>query len=88
MSVQPDGNDADHLADGPVHELPPGRDPVTSERLASQPIAAHHVQPGHDDPLFGSSKTHDRADDLCRALGVTMTIGGKAGQDQRPEGGK
>ena len=45
-------------------------------------------KPGHEDPLFGSSKTHDRADDLCRALGGTMTIGGKAGQDQRPEGGK
>ncbi len=33
----PDGNDADHPADDPVHKLPLGRDPVTGARLASQP---------------------------------------------------
>ena len=33
----PDGNDADHLADDPIHKLLLGRDPVTGARLASQP---------------------------------------------------
>ena len=33
----PDGNDADHLAEDPIHKLLLGRDPVTGERLASQP---------------------------------------------------
>ena len=32
-----DGNDADHLADDPIHKLLLGRDPVTGARLASQP---------------------------------------------------
>ena len=33
----PDGNDADHLADDPIHKLLLGRDPVAGGRLASQP---------------------------------------------------
>ena len=33
----PDGNDANHLAEDPIHKLLLGRDPVTGERLASQP---------------------------------------------------
>ena len=33
----PDGNDADHLADDPIHKLLLGRDPVTGAPLASQP---------------------------------------------------
>ena len=33
----PDGNDADHLAEDPIHKLLLGRDLVTGERLASQP---------------------------------------------------
>ena len=33
----PDGNDADHLADDPIHKLLLGRDPVAGEALASQP---------------------------------------------------
>ena len=33
----PDGNDASHLADDPVHKLLLGRDPVAGEALASQP---------------------------------------------------
>ena len=33
----PDGNDADHLAEDPIHKLLLGRGPVTGERLASQP---------------------------------------------------
>ena len=33
----PDGNDADHLADDPIHKLLLGRDPVAGAPLASQP---------------------------------------------------
>ena len=33
----PDGNDADHLADDPMHKLLLGRDPRAGEALASQP---------------------------------------------------
>jgi hypothetical protein len=33
----PDGNDADRLADDPVHKLLLGRDPIDGGRLASQP---------------------------------------------------
>ena len=32
-----DGNDADHLADDPIHKLLLGRDPVSGAPLASQP---------------------------------------------------
>jgi len=33
----PDGNDADRLADDPIHKLVVGRDPIDGDRLASQP---------------------------------------------------
>ena len=33
----PDGNDADRLADDPIHKLLLGRDPIDGGRLASQP---------------------------------------------------
>jgi hypothetical protein len=33
----PDGNDADRLADDPIHKLMLGRDPIEGDRLASQP---------------------------------------------------
>ena len=33
----PDCNDADRLADDPIHKLLPGRDPRAGESLASQP---------------------------------------------------
>ena len=33
----PDGNDADHLTEDPIHKLLLGRDPVTGAPLASQP---------------------------------------------------
>src|SRR3954469_13962772 len=33
----PDGNDADRLADDPIHKLLLGRDPISGVRLASQP---------------------------------------------------
>ena len=36
----PDGNDADRLADDPIHKLLLGRDPVSGEALASQPTVS------------------------------------------------
>ena len=36
----PDGNDADRLADDPIHKLLLERDPVTGEALASQPTVS------------------------------------------------
>ena len=50
----PDGNDADHLADDPIHKLLLGRDPVSGAPLASQPTisrfenGARHVATGLD----------------------------------------
>lgn len=44
----PDGNDADALADDPVHKLLLGRDPIDGHRLASQPTLSrfeHAVRP-------------------------------------------
>ena len=35
----PDCNDAEHLADDPIHKLLLGRDPVAGESLASQPTS-------------------------------------------------
>ena len=39
----PDGNDADHLADDPIHKLLLGRDPVSGAPLASQPTISLSV---------------------------------------------
>ena len=36
----PDGNDADRLADDPIHKLLLGRDPITGDALASQPTVS------------------------------------------------
>ena len=36
----PDGNDADRLADDPIHKLLLGRDPIDGGRLASQPTVS------------------------------------------------
>jgi len=36
----PDGNDADRLADDPMHKLLLGRDPIAGDRLASQPTVS------------------------------------------------
>ena len=40
----PDGNDADHLADDPIHKLLLGRDPVSGAPLASQPTISESPQ--------------------------------------------
>ena len=40
----PDGNDADRLADDPVHKLLLGRDPIDGGRLASQPTISRFEQ--------------------------------------------
>jgi hypothetical protein len=41
----PDGNDADRLADDPIHKLLLGRDPITGGRLASQRRASNTPRP-------------------------------------------
>lgn len=40
----PDGNDADRLADDPLHKLLLGRDPIDGGRLASQPTISRFEQ--------------------------------------------
>jgi hypothetical protein len=40
----PDGNDADRLADDPMHKLLLGRDPIDGGRLASQPTISRFEQ--------------------------------------------
>jgi hypothetical protein len=40
----PDGNDADRLADDPIHKLLLGRDPIDGGRLASQPTISRFEQ--------------------------------------------
>jgi Transposase DDE domain group 1 len=40
----PDGNDADRLADDPIHKLLLGRDPIDGARLASQPTISRFEQ--------------------------------------------
>ncbi len=47
----PDGNDADHLADDPIHKLLLGRDPVAGEALASQPTISR-FENGHAEPAL------------------------------------
>ena len=42
----PDANDADRLADDPIHKLLLGRDPVDGDALASQPTIP--INPTHD----------------------------------------
>ena len=44
----PDGNDADHLADDPIHKLLLGRDPVSGAPLASQPTITIDLDPTDD----------------------------------------
>ena len=48
----PDGNDADHLAEDPIHKLLLERDPVSGERLASQPTLSRFENGVGPDALF------------------------------------
>ena len=52
----PDGNDADHLAEDPIHKLLLGRDPVAGAPLAWQPTIAGHASPK-------TTKLYDRTAD-------------------------
>ena len=49
----PDCNDAEHLADDPIHKLLLGRDPVAGDPLASQPFSPWASRLGQPHP--GSS---------------------------------
>ena len=55
----PDGNDADHLADDPIHKLLLGRDPVAGEALASQPTISRFENG------VGRSALHELAPELA-----------------------
>ena len=58
----PDGNDADHLADDPIHKLLLGRDPVAGGRLASQPtISRFENDAGAARPSIGWGASWRRA---------------------------
>ena len=55
----PDCNDAEHLADDPIHKLLLGRDPVAGESLASQPTLsrfenAERRRPQHEGRRLGA----------------------------------
>ena len=50
----PDGNDAEHLANDPIHKLLLGRDPVTGDPLASQPFSPWASRLGQ--PHLGSKR--------------------------------
>jgi Transposase DDE domain group 1 len=51
----PDGNDADRLADDPIHKLLLGRDPIAGGRLASQPTISRFEQTAAPRMLFAMS---------------------------------
>jgi hypothetical protein len=48
----PDGNDADRLADDPIHKLLLDRDPIDGTRLASQPTISRFEQAAAPRPLY------------------------------------
>ena len=79
----PDGNDAEHLADDPIHKLLLGRDPVAGEALASQPTISRFENGVGPSALYALGR--DLADDVewsvirshapVRADGVTPFTG-------------
>lgn len=48
----PDGNDADRLAEDPIHKLLLDRDPIEGARLASQPTISRFEQAAAPRPLY------------------------------------
>ena len=51
----PDCNDGDRLADDPIHKLLLDRDPVSGERLASQPTLSRFENAVNGCALYGSA---------------------------------
>ena len=84
----PDGNDADHLAEDPIHKLLLGRDPVTGERLAS-PTDAVAIRerrgPGRLVPDgTGVGRERDRAAPAT-PTGAGAADHDRSGPDRRPD---
>ncbi len=52
----PDGNDADRLAEDPIHKLLLDRDPIDGARLASQPTISRFEQAASPRTLYGLSE--------------------------------
>lgn len=52
----PDGNDADRLADDPIHKLLVGRDPIDGGRLASQPTISRFEHTADPQRLLAMSQ--------------------------------
>ena len=69
----PDGNDADHLADDPIHKLLLGRDPVAGEALASQPTISRFENG------VGRSALYELARELSSSGISTGWTGGRGG---------
>ena len=65
----PDGNDAEHLADDPIHKLLLGRDPVAGAPLASQPddLAVRERRHAHRAVSHGARAGHARHRTPCAA---------------------
>ena len=57
----PDGNDADHLADDPIHKLLLGRDPVSGAPLASQPTISRFENGARRTVLYRMGPSWQRA---------------------------
>jgi Transposase DDE domain group 1 len=76
----PDGNDADRLAEDPIHKLLLDRDPIDGGRLASQPTISRFEQTATRSALYRMTETLadtviDRHRRRCRkARRVTIDI--------------
>ena len=69
----PDGNDADHLADDPIHKLLLGRDPVSGAPLASQPTISRFENGATRTALYGWGASWRRAS--SSGIGAACTGG-------------
>ena len=84
----PDGNDAEHLADDPIHKLLLDRDPVTGEPLASQPTISRFENAAGRNALYrmgarvGRSCHRATSPPPGRAGGVHHD---RSGPDRRPD---
>ena len=89
----PDGNDADHLADDPIHKLLLGRDPVAGGRLASQPTISRFENDAGRSALYrmGRELAASVIERHRRRLGgrarrITIDLDpNRSGPDRRPD---
>ena len=81
----PDGNDADHLADDPIHKLLLGRDPVAGEALASQPTISRFENGVGPSALYAlATRAGDAGHRAASAAGWTGGRGGSRSTWIRP----